>query len=381
MSRRTRESARLIQDLLPRGSKSAEGYSDFISEDKIPNNTRTTTVYDQLKNDEDYLDDHDYDSQPYRHITKWFLSKKGQEDKLHLRLALPKKPTSFSGVCLYGELVPSQRETEKAVRAGNILPQNLKVCIVNPKSIDRSTTLRGIWVVSKHAWYNLKEPCSSQTELHIPMRAKFGLVSNIADMVGQVRYMKGHTGLNTSSFVAMHSNQSPEKSYKVLCASPEQIAQARKRHDVDIETKPFDFELLRREAKFVKENMKDFDPHWKATCAFVKGLSQLEKEFQKAKREKQLWAFEDFDYVSSAAAAEQRSRRNSWGDLLPGVICKWADLYWVFIITIPYNVCLMLPTYYLSDFPPYFFGQYRSMSERSSGDRPEQGGSRWKSDR
>jgi hypothetical protein len=133
----------------------------------------------------------------------------------------------------------------------------------------------------------------------------------------------------------MHSNQSPEKSYKILCASPEQISQARERHAIDIETKPFDFELLRREAKFVKENMKDFDPNWKATCAFVKGLSQLEKEYQKAKREKESWAFEEFDYLSSAVAAEQRSKRNSWGDLLPGVICKWGHLYWVLKLRFP----------------------------------------------
>lgn len=276
-----------------------------------------TTTYDHPKKYEAYQDDAKYcrEDLPYRHITNWFLAKEGH---MHwTRLPLPRNPTSFNRVVLFGELEPSPLHVEKATENGDTLPGLITVSL-KPRSwfIDRSHSTRGIWIASNNAWYMLKKPCDTkdgtgkrQEDVHLPMRAKFGLVSNLSDMFSELH----EAGMEVTSYAKIHAHRTPLESYRLLCPSAEMIEKF-----PDISLEPFDYELLRREAKFVKMQLEKLDEHLTRRCTFMRGLSQLEQDFQTAKKRGEEWTKVNFDFRTSAEKSEKRSNRMPWGCMVGG---------------------------------------------------------------
>eukprot|EP00562_Extubocellulus_spinifer_P006943 CAMPEP_0178518104 /NCGR_PEP_ID=MMETSP0696-20121128/26066_1 /TAXON_ID=265572 /ORGANISM="Extubocellulus spinifer, Strain CCMP396" /LENGTH=982 /DNA_ID=CAMNT_0020148619 /DNA_START=52 /DNA_END=3000 /DNA_ORIENTATION=+ len=246
---------------------------------------------------------------PYRHITSWFLAKPGG---VH-RMALPAQArfVKTESVCLYGELLPSPRRVMKAIDKGKEPPSNQPVVIRRGLlwSIDRDHVDRGIWFGTKDAWYKLEQPCTakiyngkSQEDLHVKLRAKFDLVSNLLDM-----FTESSKALNLESFFGLHACRSPAESHTLLTPTMELLEEY-----PQLVAEPFDLELLKREAKFVNEHLAGCHEDFSRTCNFVKGLAAMEKAW---KASGGAAAEDNFDYLASAKAAEDRAGRFPWGCL------------------------------------------------------------------
>ena len=152
----------------------------------------------------------------------------------------------------------------------------------------------------------------SQEFVHLPIRAKFGLLSNLADMLGE-----RPGGLPERSLVAeVHAHRTPEESHVLLKTSDEEL------QNHDLNSDPFDWDLLRREVGFVQDYLKDFDEGLVPKCRFMKGLAEMKKQFNNAKKNKEEWATREFNYLSSAEGAERRSNRLPWGCMMPGAKCE-----------------------------------------------------------
>jgi len=85
---------------------------------------------------------------------------------------------------------------------------------------------------------------------------------------------------------------------------------------------PFDLDLLRREALFVKQRLGNVGPLQDSNSDFSRGLSRMEEDGRRAKENGIfLWATgrDDFDYRTSADSAEKWSQRMPWGDMKPGI--------------------------------------------------------------
>ena len=260
-------------------------------------------------------DDGDADGAPYRHITNWFLAKPsaaGASFGVH-RTALPADYRKVKNLCLYGELLPSPRKVARARTKGRDPPKPQPVVLRRLLlwSIDRDFNDRGIWIQTSDAWYKLEQPCTarvyngkSQDDVHLELRAKFGLVSNLLDM-----FNEKSKSLKLENFFGLHDSRTPSESLNVLTPSPGQL----ERHPM-LPTEPFDMELLRREATFVKQHIQDCGVGF-AKSNFVKGLTEMEKEWKKTHKDKKKGGGE-FDYLASAEAAEKRSGRRPWGSLI-----------------------------------------------------------------
>ena len=246
---------------------------------------------------------------PYRHITNWFLARPGG---VH-RMELPAQArfVNKQGICLYGELLPSPKKVSKALSRGKKPPSNQPVVIRRGLlwSIDRDHVDRGIWFGTKDAWYKLEQPCTakvyngkSQEDLHVKLRAKFGLVSNLLDM-----FTESSKALNLESFYGLHACRSPLESHSLLSPSRQGLAE-----NPELVAEPFDLELLKREAKFVSDHLSGCHEDLTETCMFIKGLAAMEKEWKASGKAS---AEDTFDYLASAKAAEARAGRLPWGSL------------------------------------------------------------------
>ena len=246
---------------------------------------------------------------PYRHITNWFLAK---PDGVH-RMELPAQArfVKTESVCLYGELLPSPRRVMKALNKKKEPPPNQPVVIRRGLlwSIDRDHVDRGIWFGTKDAWYKLEQPCTakiykgkSQEDLHVKLRAKFDLVSNLLDM-----FTESSKALNLESFFGLHACRSPVESHTLLSPTKELLEEY-----PELGAEPFDLELLKREAKFVNEHLAGCHQDFSRTCNFVKGLAAMENAW---KASGGAAAEDNFDYLASAKAAEDRAGRLPWGCL------------------------------------------------------------------
>lgn len=198
---------------------------------------------------------------------------------------------------LFGEIISKRQKCYKVQIHG-----------LKTWAFDRHFEDRGIWVQSRNAWYKLEQPSTdlialsdgsqtSQDILHQPLRAKIGLLSNIIDMMSF-----------SDPFVKKYSKMSPLQSYHAICLTDEETQINPKICDV-----PFDVYLLRRDPLFVKKHLKDWNSRLSQTCPFMKGLTELSTILKLAKKKKEQWALEDFDYSSSAKDAEERSNRYPWG--------------------------------------------------------------------
>ena len=260
-------------------------------------------------------DEGDADGAPYRHITNWFLAKPsaaGADFGVH-RMALPADYRKVKNLCLYGELLPSPRKVARARTKGKDPPKPQPVVLRRLLlwSIDRDYRDRGIWFQTGDAWYKLEQPCTarvyngkSQDDVHLELRAKFGLVSNLLDM-----FHEKSKSLKLENFFGLHDSRTPSESHNVLSPNAGQL----ERHPM-LPTEPFDMELLRREATFVKQHIQDCGVGF-AKSNFVKGLTDMEKEWKKTHKDKKKGGGE-FDYLASAKAAEKRSGRRPWGSLI-----------------------------------------------------------------
>lgn len=181
------------------------------------------------------------------------------------------------------------------------------------RMFDRHREDRGIWILSKNAWYRLKQPCKkvikrlngidiSQNELHHSFHAKLGLLSNIIDMMSDSR------GYIQPSLVAYHSKLSPEASHKALCPNHDEILQ-----NPLLCKEPFDLRLLKRDPAFVRQNLENLDTTLSNTCVFMLGLKKLEREAERRGNDKD-FTKKEFDFIKSAEAAEKRSQRWPWGE-------------------------------------------------------------------
>jgi len=264
-------------------------------------------------------DDGEPDSAPYRHITHWFLAKPSASGNGVHRMALPADYRKVKNLCLYGELLPSPRRIQRARTKGRDPPKPLPVVLrrLNLWSIDRDYNDRGIWFSTNDAWYKLEQPCKarvyngqSQADLHLPLRAKFGLVSNLLDMLTEKS-----KALNLDSFFGLHDSRTPSESHCVLTPKPHQLD----RYPF-LPTEPFDLNLLQREATFVKQHIQDCGVDF-AKSDFVRGLVEMEKEWKRIQKDNTKTSgkndTDDFDYLASAKAAEKRSGRKPWGCLIP----------------------------------------------------------------
>ena len=259
--------------------------------------------YNQNKTEDGYLDENSYD-EPYRKITNWFLTSKPEEIQRN-RLELPENINKrISHLYLYGEVLPNCGRSKASFK--------VEITGLKMWSLDRHFQDRGIWVLSRNAWYKLEKPCQklitlsngakiSQDVLHQPLRAKCGLISNIIDMMSV-------SGILQVEFIKYHAERLPYQSYSDLCLTKEEKQMNPRICDV-----PFHFELLRRDPIFFKTQLKGLDARFSHTCAFMKGLSVLSSELKEAKNRKELWALEYFDYRASAEGAETRSNRYPWG--------------------------------------------------------------------
>lgn len=181
----------------------------------------------------------------------------------------------------------------------HIISRNRLVAILCHRYFDRDDDGRGMWVLSRQAWYKLLQPCTkvitqndgirtSQDILHQPVRANCGLLNNILDMLSD------SNGNLEDQFVSFFSELTPEECYDVL-------------------EKPFDFDLLKRDPAFVKDCLSNLHENLPDSCVFVNGLKKLRLEYSQARKRKMHWVLRSFDYCASAEMAEERSNRHPWG--------------------------------------------------------------------
>ena len=202
-------------------------------------------------------------------------------------------------------------------------------------SVDRASAIRGVWVESPNAWYWLQKPSEeqpqlkvtltidgeklcipktlhatlpAQAELHVELRAKFGLISNLCDA-----FLFDEQSGESLQYLKRHSKKNPEALHKDLKPTPELLARFPSRPE-----EAFDLKLLKRYPSFVKQHLKDFCAEFKATCNFMKNLKNPTRQ-----------TFSQEDFERSALAAEARGARHPWGELRTDV--ERLNPNWVFL--------------------------------------------------
>jgi hypothetical protein len=238
----------------------------------------------------------DYD-EPFRHLMDWYLLKRGKSPKKALA---PLPDGSFTqSYELRGALEPVKGLTKHP-------PIRVVIKDLKGWSLDRSEETRGIWIQSSFAWYKLMSPSFSVTDpegnvtmhdLHVPFRAKFQLLSNLVDMFSEDDFR----------YLDVHISKTPKEVFDIL--SPNQQLLARY---PDLNTMPFDFELLKRCPAFIKQHLTNLHPKLSPSCQFIQGLDQMEGELKLSKK------VQTFDYMQSAFEAEKRSSREPHGDMREG---------------------------------------------------------------
>ena len=167
----------------------------------------------------------------------------------------------------------------------------------------------------------------SQAYVHLPLRCRFGLLSNLADL-----FWEPYEDTD-GNYVPVHARRSPANIHALLTPSAEVYRSSRKGEvDVDgngviddgeakpLNREPFDLELLNLCPGFVRSHMLGHHPLLHDNCAFIKRLAEAEAEakarLQAADVEDER-AFTDDDCLTSALSAEDRGQRTSWGESLP----------------------------------------------------------------
>ena len=170
-----------------------------------------------------------------------------------------------------------------------------------------------MWIQTRNAWYKLKQPCTrkillsdgtetSQEIVHQELRAKCSLLSNILDM------MSDDNGYLCTAFIIFHATKTPSDSYLALTLDENELQTAS-----NFCTKPFDFNLLRRDPQFIQTQLKGTDYNLSQNSKFVMGLKEMQKNLRKAKRNNEEWLQTPFYFGTSAEEAEFRSNRYPWG--------------------------------------------------------------------
>ena len=272
------------------------------------------------------------------------------------------------GYRLCGWLVPthsvsSTRPQQKRKRRrknkylDQLQPIRVRIKHVVLWSFDRRSSLRGYWVRTKHAWYWLQDPCHepstvrvrvkmggrpgqqqddddngnaaaplvaqlpSMKDLHVEMRARGALLSNLCDVL-----LFDPMDPQCREWLRIHANKTPYQVYQ----SFQQQQQAGR--------VAFDYGLLQTCPAFVHQHLKGLHtsllgPH----SAFLRGLLQLAAK-KKEKNRSTLLNEESNDdddhdddscavaewtaaaYLRSAQLAERRSGRLPWGEVNPHTI-------------------------------------------------------------
>lgn len=274
--------------------------------------------------------------------------------------ALPEDGKFSNTHVIFGSLDPFRVPYSSPTNSAIPIP----IAIKRPKTwvIDRSHHLRGIWVQSStdDIWYWLKDPSTdvvdssspSQETLHIPLRAKLGLLSNILDMVQETNQ---GTPFN---YVAIIGRRHPEAVHRMLTPTSNQWEYFRHLHiqsDEDISSveypflcdfmghnfmgdsypllnqEPFDLDLLKTCADFVRRQLTNIHPFLSKSSNFMKGLTAMHTnyihDFRSSSEIDSLASpnFKQFsldDYVDSAIQSEKRSFRQPWGEPMNNLLTQ-----------------------------------------------------------
>lgn len=247
----------------------------------------------------------------YRALEDWYLTKSDSTLPIRINLEDATHPGVYT---LRGMLVTQQEGVDN-------IP--VRINFDGRWSVDRDNELRGIWAQTDRAWYWLKRPCSRQTtypvhisvdgiqqtndhssvdvtypsqdELHLELRAKLGLVSNLCDL-----FLFDETP-DSFALLTRHANQTADALHKELTPSPQLLAKFPNRSP-----EPFDLQLLKRHATFIKNHFLGFHPQFPPKCAFATALKQTVMSRE--------WTRDEL--LASALAAERRGGRYPWGELL-----------------------------------------------------------------
>ena len=317
------------------------------------------------------------------YLTNWFLvrpspsANTGDAASNRDPTKLPRHPLpisttnlSSSDYVLYGNLQLSDEAKKLPLLvAKNNLP--VRISSLASWCIDRSKSGRGIWIQGQRGWYKLKEPdrtvieigritvrcpsldaaddngsekanlratLPSQSQLHLTLRAQFGLLSNLLDLLSEPY------NNNSNNYVPVHARRSPANIHALLSPNDETFQKFNSEEE-PLNREPFDLELLERCPGFVREQLLNYHPLLHEGCAFMKRLSamssssgagrnidegsnesaalvldgedasQSASSFVPNRKQKRRWAAAD--YRRSALEAEARGQRTPWGDLIP----------------------------------------------------------------
>ena len=260
------------------------------------------------KVDEGYIDDDTY--QPYRFLTDWYLTE--ADSLMKVRIPLPKSASAMKGkkYVLYGKLNPQQEQQDVDSESNkDAKPIDIQIDDSVAWAIDRSASLRGIWMQTPIGWYWLQQPSKKQyaytiklkgleeeqeeaelvatfpsmESIHLESRALFGLISNLSDIfiLPELKYAKAH------------SKRKVDEIYELLKTDDDE---------------PFDIALLRQNPSYVKTHMVDLLPVIDKSCKFIKSLN-FKSKGPKYTQEMLL---------ASAKESERRSCQTPWGGILDG---------------------------------------------------------------
>lgn len=171
-------------------------------------------------------------------------------------------------------------------------------------SVDFSEEKRGLWVATTEAWYWLHDCDESQEELHQPMRAKFGLLSNLID-----------TLLEDDKYFETYEKLAPKLVHQKLSCLDEALFQVYKQNqanDILYFQEPFDYTLMSEQGgvTLLKQHLGGLFPGLEKSKFWKELVKQKGRKPGTAK-----WTPEQ--YRASAELAEERSQRTAWGMKLP----------------------------------------------------------------
>lgn len=221
----------------------------------------------------------------------------------------------------------------------NVPPIFIRITTMDRWSIDRSISLRGIWVHSSGphpAWYWLRTPCSLRPTINIRcrhhnipqhdttatatlpsmathhrlMRALFGLVSNISDI-----FSESAQDISTESlYLSVHVKRNPSDLHQLLSSPNDEYYKKHSPHQ-QYPKVPFDLDLLLLYPAFCRTHLIQFHAQVTPKCLFIKGLDLLIKTQTLQHRPHPTWTSKQL--LASAKGSEERSQRNSWGLRIP----------------------------------------------------------------
>jgi hypothetical protein len=250
--------------------------------------------------------------------------------KLNYRVALPKWKE---------DLLQQKESSNRYVLKGRLLPKEgsgaepLKFSLdyFYNWDIDKATDdLRGIWVETEEAWYKLKQPSKEspkfkikipgyqesidktlfahlpdQAHLHLELRAKLGLISNLSDIFDE-------SDPESVAYVKEMVDKKPGDLHRDLCPSQDFLDEF-----PDRAKEPFDLQLLRNVPDFVKSCLVNPETFLNDSSTFIRSLKNPTKK-----------VFTPEEYEESAKLAEKRGARLPWGDRIKDA--ELVDPLWLY---------------------------------------------------